>query len=185
MALDPWLWIILKLLFSDLVGYQYYYPNEPFVSFYGLILVQIHQFTFLMTLIQCLSDHTTEENESSFINMNNYHIFYHPSCIIWTMLSHWDFEGSLYVIISPATPTIIFLYSDYVSWASQNSRKMALAPQIWITTKMVFSHLIEYGYHCLIDHLVSFYRWILVDYWLIYAHFYILWLRFSVFVITK
>ena len=146
MALDPWLWIIVKLFFSHLVGYQYYYPNEPFVSLYGLILVQIHQFTFLMTLIQCLSDHTTEENESSFINMNNYHIFYHPSCIIWTMLSHWDFEGSLYVIISPATPTIIFLYSDYVSWASQNSRKMALSPKIQRITTDCRWHLPPSGH---------------------------------------
>ena len=53
---DQKIWRITTIFFSHLVEYGYRFTIKPLV-FFLWILVQIHQFPFLVTHIQCLSNH--------------------------------------------------------------------------------------------------------------------------------
>ena len=64
----------ITIFFTHLVGYGYFFPWD-ILYFYGLMLVQLHQFLFLTTQIHCLGDHKIVGNLNSSINMNNYHYF--------------------------------------------------------------------------------------------------------------
>ena len=44
-----------------------------------------------------------------------------------------------------------------------NSRKLALSPIIGRITTILFSHFVEYRYHCYLETLIYFYGWILVE----------------------
>ena len=77
-------------------------------------MVTICSFLFRMNHIQCLGYHTTKENKSSSINVNDYHnilchlVDYVYCCPIEPLMFIW-------MNIGPATPISILHYSDLVS----------------------------------------------------------------------
>ena len=70
--------------------------------------------------------------------MKNYHHSNLPSCFGCISLSQRDFNIFLCVSIGLDTLFTISYYSDSASWWPQNSQKMALAPEIWRMTTIIF-----------------------------------------------
>ena len=71
------------------------------------VLVQLHQFTFLVTQIQFLGDYKIVENGLS--------QYFSPIFRVWVYLSHVSFGAFFCVNIGPATPVYISHDSDSVS----------------------------------------------------------------------
>ena len=85
-----------------------YMSHIGFDIFNGWILIQLHQFLYHITQIQCLGDYKIVEKGSSSINMKNYNFFL-PSCVEWLFLSHRGFD----TLISEYWSRCINIY---VSW---------------------------------------------------------------------
>ena len=86
--------------------------------------------------------------------MYNYLNIFHPSCRVWISLSHRPSDIFSWVNICWDMLISISHYSDLVSWWSQNSKKMTLAPYRWRITTLFFFHLVEYRYSCPIEPMI-------------------------------
>ena len=64
------------MLFFHFLEYGYHFPIEPFIFYYGLILVEMCSFLFHVTKIWCLGDQKQYKIGFISINMNNYHNIY-------------------------------------------------------------------------------------------------------------
>ena len=80
-----------QFFITHLVYYGNCCPIEPLMYISSLILVQLHQFPFIVTQIQFLGDHKIVGNGYSSINMKNYNNIFRPFCIVWISFSRRDF----------------------------------------------------------------------------------------------
>ena len=99
------------------------------------ILFPPHKYQFLVTHIYSLGYYKIVENGYSSKSMNNYNDIstHFTECEYCCPIGILIF---FCVFIGPTTPIYICHYSDSVSRQSQNSRNMALAPQMRLSTIM-------------------------------------------------